>query len=409
MRWPGQAAVIVSVVHVFKGNYSGPSYLDEREVPTINAFLFHRGGSEDPKRLKENSSRSFQGPIVLGMGFTFDDSDTTGTANSINEMHRLIARNPQNAEVIFPYIGGEEVNSSPTHTHHRYVINFGDRSEEECRQKWPDLMDIVERKVKPVRQRDKRASYAKYWWQFAEKRGELQSRMKGTNRILFHGFTCQFLQFVFLPSSFVHAGPHNVFLIDTISSISVLQGRIHECWARFFASSMKDDLRYTPSDCFEPFPFPEDWETDHALEEVGREYYEFRAELMVRNNEGLTKTYNRFHDPEERDPDILKLRELHAAMDRTVLDAYGWTDIPTDCEFILDYQEEDEEGAKSRKKKPWRYRWPDEVRDEVLARLLELNAQRAEEEELAGLASGKGRKRTSKAATPAQTQLLELD
>ena len=49
---------------------------------------------------------------------------------------------------------------------------------------------------------------------------------------------------------------------------------------------------------------------------------------MVRNDEGLTKTYNRFHDPDENDPDILKLRELHAAMDRAVLAAYGWTDIP---------------------------------------------------------------------------------
>ena len=96
---------------------------------------------------------------------------------------------------------------------------------------------------------------------------------------------------------------------------------------------------------------------------------------MVRNNEGLTKTYNRFHDPDERDPDILKLRELHAAMDRAVLDAYGWNDIPTDCEFLLDYEIDEEEWGD--KKKPYRYRWPDEVRDEVLARLLELNAERA--------------------------------
>ncbi len=96
---------------------------------------------------------------------------------------------------------------------------------------------------------------------------------------------------------------------------------------------------------------------------------------MVRNDEGLTKTYNRFHDPDERDPEIVKLRELHAAMDRAVLDAYGWSDIPTDCEFLLDYEIDEEEWGN--KKKPWRYRWPDEVRDEVLARLLELNAERA--------------------------------
>ncbi len=62
----------------------------------------------------------------------------------------------------------------------------------------------------------------------------------------------------------------------------------------FFSSTLKDDLQYTPSDCFETFPFSEGWETDAALEAAGRKYYEFRAELMVRHNEGLTKTYRRF-------------------------------------------------------------------------------------------------------------------
>ena len=69
---------------------------------------------------------------------------------------------------------------------------------------------------------------------------------------------------------------------------------------------------------------------------------------MVHNNEGLTATYNRFHNPDERDPDILKLRELHDAMDRAVLDAYGWTDLKPTCEFILDYEEEEDDDLASR-------------------------------------------------------------
>jgi hypothetical protein len=66
----------------------------------------------------------------------------------IAEMHRLIAKDPRNAERIFPYIGGEEVNDSPTHGHNRYVINFGEMSEQEAR-RWPDLMQIVEERGKP--------------------------------------------------------------------------------------------------------------------------------------------------------------------------------------------------------------------------------------------------------------------
>jgi len=171
---------------------------------------------------------------------------------------------------------------------------------------------------------------------------------------------------------------------------------------------MKDDLNYSPSDCFETFPFPENFETNLSLEAVGKDYYDFRAALMVKNNEGLTKTYNRFHDPNETSADIKKLRALHAAMDAAVLDAYGWTDLQPTCEFLLDYEEEDDDeprasasgtapGGARQRKKPWRYRWPDPFRDEVLARLLELNKQRAEQERLSGAAA---EEKSRKAARP---------
>jgi len=176
----------------------------------------------------------------------------------------------------------------------------------------------------------------------------------------------------------IFANTLDVFPFDTYAAFCALQARPHEIWARFFASSMKDDLRYTPSDCFETFPFPEGFDTDARPEAAGKAYYEFRAQLMVQNDEGLTKTYNRFHHPDEAAPDIQRLRELHDAMDRAVLDAYGWIDLHPSCEFIPDYEEEDDTASK--RKKPWRYRWPDELRDEVLARLLALNQERAEAE-----------------------------
>jgi hypothetical protein len=332
--------------------------------------------------MQENESKSFQGSIVLGMGFTFDDKNPDATP--IAEMQRLIEKDPRNREKIYPYIGGEEVNESPTHEHHRYVINFGEMSESEARN-WPDLMAIVEKKVRPERLRNNRESYRRWWWQHAEKRSELFASIANLNRVLVTPFIGKWLGFAYVTAATVIAAPMIAFPVDSFRFFSVLQSRSHEIWARFLGSSMKDDLRYTPSDCFETFPFPPNWESHPALEAVGKEYYEFRAQLMVRNNEGLTTTYNRFHDPDELDPEICKLRALHDAMDRAVLDAYGWTDLRPSCEFLLDYEEaedeaEEESGRPRRKKKPWRYRWPDAVRDEVLARLLALNAERAQKE-----------------------------
>ncbi len=105
------------------------------------------------------------------MGFTFDDTDSKDVATPIADMHRLIAKNTRNAERIFPYIGGEEVNDSPTHAHHRYVINFGDMTEARG-QAMAGLMRIVEKKVKPDRTRtepngDRQRSTEK-WWHFAD-------------------------------------------------------------------------------------------------------------------------------------------------------------------------------------------------------------------------------------------------
>ena len=159
-RWPGVAAVVVSIVHVLKGAYSGERTLDGRRVDQITAFLFVKGGHEDPKTLKANAGKSFHGSIVLGMGFTFDESgeaddDTPGIPSPIATMERLIAENPKNAEVIFPYIGGKEVNDSPTHAHHRYVIDIKDRGEEECRREWPELMKLLDKKVQTERTRTK--------------------------------------------------------------------------------------------------------------------------------------------------------------------------------------------------------------------------------------------------------------
>ncbi len=215
----------------------------------------------------------------------------------------------------------------------------------------------------------------------------------------------------FLPKGAVFSHALAVFALQSSNALCTLQSRPHEVWARFFGSSLEDRLRYTPSDCFETFPFPPDFESNPILEEAGRVYYEFRADLMVRNNEGLTKTYNRFHDPDERSPDILRLRELHAAMDRAVLDAYGWLDVQPTCEFLLDYEEDEDDdpapGAR-RRKKPWRYRWPDEVRDDILARLLQLNRDRAELEKLTGPAQAKPKKSTRSPKKPKDSDPPEL-
>ena len=394
--------------------YTPQILLDGKPVEKITAFLFPKGGNENPKTLLANAGKSFVGSYVLGMGFTFDDTNVNATP--IATMHQLIAENPKNQDRIFPYIGGEEVNSSPTHSHHRYVINFGEMSEYEARE-YSDLMAIVEAKVKPERDVQKRDALRIRWWQYAEKRPGLVRAIVQCDRVLVISRVGQHCAFSLLQSGLVYSESLVIFPFQTYSAFCTLQSRLHEIWARFFGSSMKDDLRYTPSDCFETFPFPDNWETDATLEAAGEAYYTYRAQLIINNNQGLTTTYNRFHDPQETDPAILKLRELHSEMDQAVLTAYGWHDIDTTCEFILDYEDEEDtttpDNHKRSRKKPYRYRWPQATHDEVLARLLDLNQKRYDQEIIGGAGKGgkkkreEGKKKTT--TRKSQTAISEAD
>ena len=444
-KWPGAAAVVVSIVSLCRGTIDGPFDLDGRMVAQITAFLFHTGGHDSPSQLRANAEMSFKGCDIYGPGFTFDDEDNKGMANSLAEMQQLLANNPENADRIVPYIGGEEVLNSPTLAHRRYVIDFGEMSEQDAA-KWPDLLRVVRERVKPLRdemESQQSASRLKEaWWQFGYAAKGMRQMAVQQSRFLMHPFYASSPSFVFLPSSVIVGTPHTVFAFSAFEGFGVLQSRVHESWIRFIGSSFKDDLRYSPTDCFETFPFPAEFETNVTLEAAGREYYEFRAALMQDLWLGLTEIYNLFHSPDgealarlealyrkraaagdwrtavsvpaDRTPLTLyatpaaalaavqRLRTLHAAMDTAVLTAYGWTDLlpKCTCEFLLDYEDDEsvvEENTGRQKKKPWRYRWPDEVRDEVLARLLKLNAERAEQERLAGLvaSSAKPAKKSS--------------
>ncbi len=442
VRWPGLAAVVVSVIHIGNGPVSARKWIDDRDVEYITAFLFHRGGHDDPAQLAENARKSFIGSYVLGMGFTFDDTDTKGVASPLAEMHRLIEEDPRNREVIFPYIGGQEVNTSPTHAHHRYVINFRDwplrRADQDApggsvpggaadragrpggqpamsasswagatdeqrrawlqRGKvppdypgpvaadWPEPLRIVEERVKPERMQVKRQAHRLRWWHYGDKRPALYASIAGLDRVLAISRVSQQAALVFLPAGMVYADSTIVFPFASYAAFCVLQVRPHEIWARFFASSLEDRLRYTPSDCFETFPFPDKWEADAALEAAGQAYHELRASVMARNDEGLTQ-----RTTASTTRTRTRLRSSPSAASTP-----SWTGLsstptaggtfPPAASSCLSTRSTKKSGGGRRR--PCRYRWPDEVHDEVLARLLELNAERAVREADAGRSSG---------------------
>ncbi|TBH59775.1 hypothetical protein ELG65_15860 [Rhizobium leguminosarum] len=418
LRWPGPAAVIVSVIHILRqpSRFARQPLLGTKHVGRVSAYLVAGGYDESPQSLARNDGLSFTGTKIYGNGFTFDDNDSKGLATPISKM-RDILNSIQNSDMIIkPYLGGEEANSDPEHRHRRFVVDFGDMplrrdptlsswslASEEYRENWvstglvpsdypfstasdwPELLQMVERNVRPERLKSKNVDVRKYpWWKYWRPRTELYRTIGlHSHCLVANAGASPHHAIARLPVGSVFSHALAVFAFSNLAPFATLQSRVHEIWARFFSSSMKDDLRYAPSDCFETFPFPRDFEVSPTLEAAGQTYHDYRAELMVNRQQGMTKTYNRFHNANETAGDIVRLRTLHAEMDRAVLAAYGWEDLANSAtpQFLTEETEAEHTYR-------GRLFWPSDVRDEVLARLLKLNAELHQDEVRLGLAKG---------------------
>lgn len=418
LKWPGEAAVVVSVVHIEKLQVVAAPTLDGRSVRRISSYLVEGDMDSSPSALNDSCNKAFRGQDVYGMGFTFDDTDTKGVASQTALMRSLIEKNPRNIDRIRPYIGGEEINTHPQHKFHRYVIDFheiplerdpnlpswntasSDRRAtmlrtgivpadytESVASDWPDLLNIVSEKVRPERQKSKNKAVAEHpWWKHWRFGGALASGTAALEKVFVLSRVSSQFAIAQLNSDHLFADSTVIFASERFSFFSVIQSRSHELWARFFSSSMKDDLRYAPSDCFETFPLPLGYDSAPALEVAGEAYHAHRAAMMVATDKGMTKTYNRFHDPYDKAADIVELRRLHAMMDDAVLRAYGWDDLAArahpgdpaggiaqgeDAPRFLTEDDEDDHKYQNR------LFWPAPFRDELLARLLTLNEERA--------------------------------
>jgi len=382
LPWPGDAAVTVSVANLAKGHpLSGivARRIDGVVVANISSSLRPEASRVRAAVLVANGSASFQGCVLApNAGFVLD----------ADERERLVLANRGNADRIWPFLGGEEVNTSATHAFDRYAIYFAAMTLEEA-SRWPDLLRIVEQRAKPIRDNANREAHKKYWWHFADKRPALYAAIAPLSRCLVTARVTKHLCFSFQPTDRIFNEKLYVFPLDRFTAFAVLQSRVHTPWVWLLSSTMKTDLNYSASDCFATFPFPQaDPRTVlPAVESAGEALYEARAAFMVETNQGLTKTYNALKDPDSVDPRVLELRRLHEAMDRAVLDAYGWSDleVPPYCAG----SPEDKATQKV-------------FEDAVVDRLFALNAVRAAEEAKAGggaAAGGKGKAAKKKGAT----------
>jgi hypothetical protein len=371
--WPGDATLEIAQVWLRRGGWDGLATLDGLAVDGITPSLDPRsrvGGAA--YRLAGNASKSFIGSLINGTGFLLTP----------REAEELLRSDPTTVDVLFPYLTGQDLNSMPDQSPARWVINFHDWPLERA-QEYSQCLEIVRERVKPHRDSVRRKAYRERWWQFAERGVDLYRTIKGLDRVIVIAAVSKTLTPIFVSTGMVFNHKTVVFAYDDYGHLGLLTSTFHWWWVVKNTSTLRTDINYSPTDCFETFPQPD---VSEELARVAKALDEHRGPLMLARNEGLTKTYNRVHSPDESTSDVEELRRLHVELDHAVAAAYGWDDLNLDHGF-----HETPQGI--------RYTIGPVARVEALDRLLELNHDRYAAEVAAGLHDKKkGGKQAAKAA-----------
>ncbi len=314
------AAVHVSMIGFDDGS-ERCRFLDGRPVDNINPDLTSQSNVTAARRLAENAGIGFIGDVKVG---SFD------IEQSLAVSFLALSGNPNgkpNGDVIRPWVNGADFTGR---CRSRWIIDFPPGMSAEEAAKYEKPFEYVRAHVKPLRDTSKRKPYREKWWIHAEACVAMRDAIKG---LLVSPTLTKHRLFVWCEPPALPDHQLVVFARDDDYFFGVLHSRAHEVWARATGTQLREvesGFRYTPTTCFETFPFPrQSPEQPGAIAEAAREL------------DGLRQTWL---DPPEDSiaPSELKKRTLtnlynqrptwlanaHRKLDEAVFAAYGWLESP---------------------------------------------------------------------------------
>lgn len=311
-KWPGEAKVHVSIVN-WVDEPSGPLdfTLDGVPVDSISSSLRAERVEWVPAPLEGNAGRCFEGPSPKAKGLIISADEAEALRSDADVDYSVVVR---------PYLTASDLTDHPRQAPSRWVIDFGLRTLEQA-MAYPRALRIVRERVRPERERNRRKSYREKWWLFAEPRTAMRRALDGLERFAALPGHAKRISVGWVSGEVLASNATDVVAIEDDYSMGILLSRAHGAWAWAQSSTLKGDLRYTPSTVFMTFAWP-DVLTDAQRErvaEASRRLLARRTEICTAENIGLTKLYNAVDEGAWTD-----LKALHRELDVAVADCYGW-------------------------------------------------------------------------------------
>ncbi|MDR3749987.1 MAG: hypothetical protein P4K94_00735 [Terracidiphilus sp.] len=346
-KWQLPGAVVRISMVGFDSGEETLKLLDEKSVECIHSNLTSGANTTTVSVLEENSGICFMGVSPKG-DFDLSASDAQRMLRApVNVNGR------KNSDVVKRVMSGIDIVGSRRDL---WTIDFGTDMPEDEAAKYEMPFERVRHRVLPLRQLNNRESYRRKWWLFGEPRPAMRKALRGKGRYIATPATAKYRVFAWIPSAVLCNQGTLVFVRDDDYFFGVLHSSVHELWARAQGTQLREvesGFRYTPNSTFDTFPFP--WspgtepseEADarvKAIADAARELVRLRDAWLnppgasgdELKNRTLTNLYN--EHPEW-------LANAHRTLDEAVFAAYGW---PSNLS-----------------------------KDEILARLLALNHERA--------------------------------
>ncbi|WP_298430783.1 type IIL restriction-modification enzyme MmeI [Ottowia sp.] len=359
MPWPGKANVIISLLVMNKSHWKGNLSLDGRAVSFISGGL-DALRSSDVYTLSAMKGLGSPGFNIYGDGFLLTET----------QKDDLLKKEPTASQVIFPYLNGLDITELTSLEPRRWVIDFGDRSEQEARQ-WPITFQRVEAINRPMRESLKGQIHQDCFWKFWDMRKSLRLAMSRQPRLLAQPRDSKYIVFRFVPSHLYFNDSVKLYFDLRYSFFGSLQSSVHGLWGRWRSTSKGiSGKKYSTSSALDTFPLPD--LNDLNLETTSHRYHEAREEAMRAYGLDLTMLYNAVHNEKDSRDLILNFRGLIRALDDAVCIGLGVHDIDLSHGFHAQDDLPDNDNI--------RFTVSQSAREEILLRLVALNQERYKQE-----------------------------
>ncbi|MBD2300585.1 DNA methyltransferase [Nostoc sp. FACHB-190] len=307
--WSGEASVHVSVVNWSKKT-SQSLYLDNRLVPAINSSLKSTIDFTKANYLKINAAWCIRGVEPNGRGFIVTEEQAKA----------WIEHDSRNQKILKLFSMGENLAKNPHGTPERWIIDFVNMSIEEASSYILPFRHI-ETYVKPERLKKREINLRRKWWIFKRTNEVMRASIAKLKFYFTVPRVSKWSIFILVPLHWLAGDKSVVLTTDDFYIFGIVSSTVHRTWMNAQKSTLGETTAYTPTTCFEKFPFPQtpDAKLVQQIRTKAEELHKYRTEQMESKQWGITTLYNNFFDEPTS-----QLYKLHQQLDKLVLQAYGF-------------------------------------------------------------------------------------